>query len=1125
MHRVSLRVVLFACLLLVVFSFQAFAQEATIVGTATDPSGGAVPNVSITITNTQTNQVTKVTTNNEGQFTAPSLQIGRYTVRAEVAGFKKAERTDLALAVGDRARVDFKMEIGTSEQSVTVEASPVAVQSESGEVSDVINGTQLSQLATNGRTLYSLAIMTAGASSNMADYQSATPVGGDATVSFNGLRTSHNIYLIDGGEDLDRGGAGTISVMPSMDSIQEFRQLTSNYSAEYGLSSGGTMTMAFKSGSKDFHASGWEFLRNEDLDANSYFFNQAGTPKALNRLNTYGFNVGGPVFIPNVYNTKKDKTFFFYNMEWRKLEQGGALNTVVPVTSSYGGNLGSTAIHVPLASQLSAAQIARFAAAGLSPGQAFPNNTIPASLLDPNAQILLKAGIFPAPTSGTAFSGGNNAPTNVREEIIRIDHHFNDKFWLFGHWVDESILQTYGTSMWSGDNVPTAGNTFGNPSYSGVIHSIYTVSPSVLNEVAFNYNGNRIAILPTGVVAQPSGLTIPRLFTGPNADNRIPSISLAGATGTNYTTNWMPWNNKADDYQIRDDLSWTKGAHQFKFGASWALYKKIQDLFANTEGGFSFNGQYTGNDFADFLLGYAQNYSEAGVKDSGHWDNKSYVIYAQDNWKVSPKLTLNLGLRWDGIPHTYEENNRQSNFNPALYNPANAAVILPSGNISPSSPGLGTSPNSILAGSQFYLNGIGLAGQNGTPDGLVKNHWAAFAPRVGFAYDIEGKGKTVIRGGFGIMYERVQGNDVYNAGTNVPYSAQVSFNNVSLSNPNLSLLTGQTLVAPITVASITGLSTNDYKAPASYQFSFGVQRELAKNSVLSVSYVGNQNRHQNDYREINLPSPSQLPALINGTVSYNTVLSYPGFNSIKMSENATNSHYNGLQVNFHSQLSKSLTLQAVYTLSKAWDPVGQGGNAQDLQNVSDPYNRAYDNGPSPLDRRHIAILNFIYELPFFQTKSTGSILKSTMGGWEISAIGTMETGMPLNISLGGAQGSNGLANSTNRPDMNGSVSTPHTLLDWFSPSAFSLPALGAWGNFPARSIYGPGRDNWNISLFKAFNFSEARGSRLEIRLETFNTFNHTQYDAVSTAFTDSRFGQVTSTYNPRNVQLGVKLMF
>jgi len=673
--------------------------------------------------------------------------------------------------------------------------------------------------------------------------------------------------------------------------------------------------------------------------------------------------------------------------------------------------------------------------------------------------------------------------------------------------------------------VPTASNTFSNPSYSGVIHAIYTVSPTVLNEVAFNYNGNRIAILPKGIVSQPAGLSIPRLFTGPNVDNRIASISLSGTTGTNYTTNWMPWNNKADDYQIRDDFSWTKGTHQLKFGASWAIYKKIQDLFANTEGGFSFNGSYTGNDFADFLLGYANNYQEAGVKDSGHWDNQSWALYAQDNWKVNRRLTLNLGLRWDGIPHTYDEVNRQSNFYPNLYNPANAAIILPGGNISPSSPGLGTSPNPILKGYQFYLNGIGLAGQNGIPAGLVQNHWGTVGPRVGFAYDLTGQGKTVIRGGFGVMYERIQGNDVYNAGTNVPYSAQVSFNNVSLSNPNVSLLTGQTLVAPITVASITGLANTDYKAPVSYQFSIGVQHELGKGSVVSVSYVGNTNRHQNDYRETNLPNPSQLPALIQGTVSYNTVVQYLGFNSIKMSENALNSHYNSLQVNYHGQIRNNLTLQAVYTYSKAWDPLSQGGGASDLQNVSNPYNRAYDNGPSPLDRRNVAIVNFIYQLPFFHGQNTSPLLKSTLGGWEVSGIGTLESGLPLNINLGGPQGSNGLANATNRPNVNGSISEPHTLLSWFSPSAFSLPALGAWGNFPARSIYGPGRDNWNVSLFKSFNFIESRGTRLEFRLETFNTFNHTQFQNVSTSFTDSRFGQVTSTYLPRNVQLGVKLLF
>jgi len=1124
-YRISLRTVFFAVALLGVFTFQAFGQQATIVGTVTDPSGAAVPNVTISITNTQTNQVSTSSTNSEGQYVAPGLQIGRYAVRAEISGFKKADRTDIVLKVEDRVRVDFKMEIGTALESVTVEASPVAVQSESGEISDVITGAQLSQLATNGRSLYSLAIMTAGASSNMADYQSATPVGGDANVSFNGLRMSHNIYLIDGGENLDRGGAGNISVMPSIDAIAEFRQLTSNYSAEFGLSSGGTMTMAFKSGAKDFHGAAWEFLRNEDLDANSFFFNQAGTPKALNRLNTYGFNLGGPVFIPKVYNAKKEKTFFFYNMEWRKLKQGGSLNTVVPLLSTYGGNLGATAIHVPNANQLSAAQIARFASVGLSPGQAFPNNTIPPSLLDPNAQLLLKQGIFPGPTSGSAFSGGNNAPTNVREEIVRIDHHVNDKFWIFGHWVDEAISQTFGTSMWSGDNVPTASNTFGNPSYSGVVHAIYTVSPSVLNEVAFNYNGNRINIIPSGIVARPPGLTIPRLFTGENALDRNPSIQLSGSTGTNYTLNWMPWVNKADDYQVRDDLSWTKGAHQLKFGASWAIYKKVQDVFANTQGGFSFNGQYSGNDFADFLLGYSNNYSEAGVKDFGRWDNQSWALYVQDNWKVNPRLTVNLGLRWDSIPHTYEENNRQSNFYPELYDRSKAAVILPSGDISPNSPGLGTSPNSILAGYKFYLNGIGLAGQNGIPTGLVKNYSSNIAPRVGFAFDVDGKGKTVIRGGFGVMYERIQGNDVYNGGTNVPFSAQVNFNNVSLSNPKVSLLTGQTLVSPITVADLTGLANTDYKAPASYQFSIGVQRELARSSVLSVSYVGNQNRHQNDYRDINLPNPSQLPALIQGTVSYNTVLAYPGFRGIKMSENAMNSHYNSLQVNFHSRPSRDLTLQAVYTLSKAWDPINQGGGAGDLQTVSNPYDRSYDNGPSPLDRRNVAIVNFIYQLPVFRGSNTNTVLKSTLGGWEVSGIGTMESGLPLNINLGGAQGSNGLANATNRPDVKGSIAEPHTLLSWFGPSAFSQPALGAWGNFPARSIYGPGRHNWNLSLFKSFTFSEARGSRLELRLETFNTFNHTQFQNVSSTFSDSRFGQVTSAYNPRNVQLGVKLLF
>lgn len=1154
MQKVSLRVIFLMCALLGAFAFQAFAQEATIVGTVTDASSAAVPNVAITVTHVETNQVSHFATNAEGQFVAPALQIGHYTVVADIAGFKKAERKDIVLTVGDRVRVDLTLEVGSEKESVTVEATPVAVQTETGEVSDTIAGSQVTQLAVNGRSIYGLTALVAGASSNMPDVNTPTAVGGNGVVSYNGNRNEHNIYMIDGGEDLDRGGAGTISVMPSIDSISEFRTLTSNYSADFGLSSAATFTMVFKSGTKDFHAAAWEFVRNEDLDANTFFNNSAGVARNLDRYNVYGFNIGGPVYIPKAYNTDKNKTFFFYNMEWRKLVSSGGLNTTVPPTSEYSGNFAAP-VATPYVCQVSPAIQATFATAGATlsgctNGQPdaskkayFVGNKIPTSLLDPNAQALLKAGIFPAPNNGGQFVGGGVAPTNVREEIVRIDHHFTDKFWVFGHWVDDSIAQTYATTMWSGDNVPSAGNTFGNPSYSGVIHTIYSISPTLLNEFAFNYNGNRINILPNATALsvlnrKTDGVNIPLLFPNTtNLDDRIPAIQL-GQLGTDYTTNWIPWTNKADDYQIRDDFSWTKGAHQLKFGASWAIYKKIQTYFANTEGGYTFSGGYTGNDMADFLLGLAGSYSEDGYQGDGHWDNQSWSLYAQDNWKASKRLTLNLGLRWDGIPHTYEESNQQSGFYPNLYNPANAATLC--GNvICPNSPGLGTSPLSALSGIQLYLNGIGVAGQNGIPRGLVQSSWANFGPRVGFAYDLSGTGKTVIRGGFGIMYERIQGNDQYNGATNPPFGATVNLSNVTLSNPGVSVLTGQTAGLPIPIVSITANNQYDYKPPVSAQYNLGVQRQLARDSVLSVAYVGSQTRHQSEYTDINVPNPSLLPQLLNHTLTYTNALPYQGFNGIKMANDDENGHYDALQITLHSQVRHDLTLEAAYTLSKSIDPVNENQNAQDLQTISDPYNRNYDYGPSPLDRRQVLVTNFVYDLPFLRGGSGTKMLHDTLGGWQVSGIITAETGLPLYMTLGGNQGSNGLANGTNRPDVNGAVSYPHSLTQWFNPAAFSEPTPGAWGNLGKDSVYGPGRDNWNIALFKNFTFSESRGSRLEIRVESFNTFNHTQWNGIGNTFANGtynsttgaynpgsgQFGQVTSTYNPRNIQLGVKLLF
>ena len=1140
-------------MLLVGLPFYAFAQQGTIVGTVTDPSGSVIPNVTITATHAGTGRSISTKTTEAGQYLLPDLQIGEYNLKADASGFNVAEKSGVVLNVGDRARVDFQMKMGATHETITVEANAVRVQSETGEVSDVITGQQVTQLATNGRSMYTLSALTPGASSLQGDFQTPTSAGGDANVSFNGLREGHNIYLIDGGEDDDRGGGGGSSVMPSIDAIAEFRALTSNYSAEYGLSSAATITSVIRSGGKQFHAGAWWFGRNDALDARNYF-NRAPASVAELRFNTYGFNASGQVPI-----WKDHPTFFFYNMEWRSLIAGQTLNQTVPLANTYGGDFSGSAVtpHTPCAGQLSANLAAQFTAAGqtlstcdatgkVTTAVPFTGNAIPASLLSPNAQALLNAGIFPKPTSGAQFQGGNNSPTNVREEIARIDHQFTDKFSIFGHWISEQVSQGYGTTQWSGDNVPTIGNTFGNPSYSAVIHTTNSISPTLLNEASFNYNGNRINIIPNGLVSAPQDFTFNRVFGGPNVLNRIPTINLSQATGSQYSANWTPWVNVADDYQFRDDVSWTRGGHQFKFGGSWALYKKVQDLFASTQGNFGFNGFYTGNDFADFLLGYANSYSEDAVKDNGHWNNVSYAAYFQDNWRVSNRLTLNLGLRWDGVPHTYEANHRTSNFYPNLYNPALAATFNPDGTISGPSGALGTSPNPILQGVQFYVNGIGRDGLNGIPKGLVDNHWAAFGPRVGFAYDLTGAGKTVLRGGFGTMYERIQGNDMYNAGTNVPFSASAGFSNVLLSNPKTNIQSGQTLSVPIVASSLTGIARDNYDLPVSYQYSFGVQQSLGSNSILSVAYVGNQNRHQNDWREINLPAQSALPGLVaNGGAGYNQALPFLGFRSLRLAQNEANSHYNSLQVELHARVRHDLTVQTAYTYAKAIDPTVGGGNSFDLDNVSNPYvGWKFDNGPSIFDRTHVAFVNFIYDLPVFRNSSNG-ILKSTLGGWQVSGIVTMESGAPINITYGGNSVTSIIpnlsgGNSGVRPDLTGPIKYTKQYVQqsdgtfayqWFDPSSFTAPAAGTWGDLGHDALRGPGRDNWNLALFKSFVFSESRGSRLELRAESFNTWNHTQFKGdvqnggISTSLGSGNFGTVTNAYDPRVFQLGIKLFY
>ncbi|HTM36007.1 MAG TPA: carboxypeptidase regulatory-like domain-containing protein [Terriglobales bacterium] len=1141
--RVSWRFIALAAIALLFASLQAFAQEATLVGTVTDPTGAVVANARVTATNTETGVARTITTSQDGQYVLPGLHIGHYDVKVEASGLKIAEQKGLLLQVGDRARADFAMQVGAATESVTVEAASVRVQTETGEQSNLITGKQLENLAVNGTSLFQLAALAPGASNDITNYKDV-PVGGDTSVSFNGQRTAHNVFMVDGGENYDRGCGGCVTTAPSSESMAEFRQLTSNYSADYGLSSAGTVTMVIKSGSNKFHGSAWENNRNDAFDARNFFFPAPNKKQEL-RMNIFGFNIGGPVI--------KNKTFFFYNMEWRRYIDGGSSNQTVPDTATYGGNFSSVAapLRVPTAAQVAPAVLfagcGGVAPAGVVQGGNFPGNVIPSCMINPNATALLGTGFLPAPTTNIAngvgnFVGGANTPTNLKEEIVRIDHHFNDKFSVFGHFIAEQIAQGYNTAQWSGDNLPTVGDTFNNPAYSYVIHATHTITPTVLNEVAFNYNGNRINIIPyaaTGMksLALPSSYdaTNSRLFTGPNPMTRIPNIDLGNPYGANFEISSWPWVNAANGYQVRDDLSWTKGAHQLKFGGSWSLYKKKQQLFGTTQGAFGFAGDsgstqngFTGNAFADFLLGTANSYSELAVQDVRTWPNVSWGAYVQDDWRATNRLTLNLGLRWDGIPHAYEVNNLMGNFYPSLYDPSKAAIMLPNGTIDPASPGLGTSPNSVLAGVPLYLNGIGLEGKGGVPKGLVNNHWATFGPRFGFAYDLTGSGKTVVRGGFSIMYERIQGNDMYNAGPNIPFSLNVGTNAVELQNPNIKLATGTAPPLPINAANITGLALNNYKPTASTQYSAGVQHSFGPKTVLSVSYVGNMNRHLNDYRETNLPSLSDLAVIDapGSSLQWQSAssLPYKGFRSLSLAQNEATGHYNSLQVDLNSQATRDLQLRAYYTLSRSIDP-STGGSGQDLNAVTNPYvGWRYDLGPSLFDRTHNFSANFIYSIPVLRNSSS-RMLKSTLGGWQVSGIVTIESGLPINVN----GGSSVVVGNGNRPDLTGKISYMHKVLpgnekiQYFDPTAFTATAPGVWGNLGHNALRGPGRDNWNLSVFKTFAITEASG--FQLRLETFNTFNHTQFQGVSTGLGDSRFGQFTSAYPARIVQLSGKVYF
>jgi hypothetical protein len=1130
-------------------------DNATITGFVTDASGALIPNAAITLTNPATGQARETVSNSSGSYRFANVGIGTYTLAVVGAGFQKYSKTGLVVNVAQTLEADVVLAVGNQTQTVTVEANALQVQTESSEVSTLINGDQVSQLATNGRNITSLAALGLGVSNNLPPFSGVNALTSANGISFNGTRTTHNIYMIDGGEQNDRGCGGCFMNLPSQDAIAQFQTLDSNYQPDYGIGSGGTILMVMKSGTHNYHGEVYYFNRNTAYNANDYFLNASGNPRPKFQLNLPGGNIGGPLWIPHVYNENRSRTFFFWNEEWRRLIQGSSPSVTNAILDSNfptaGAPLAYTAVNEPATNTVcnagvqapcvpktaDPAKLALYALDGLTPGNNFPGGIIPANLIDQNAVLQLNAGTFPKPNfnNGTQYIASIPQPTNVREDIVRVDHAINSKFQLMGHYLHDTLAQNYFPPLWGDSSYPTVGTAMNNPSYSAVIKLTQTYSPNLLNETAFNYSGNKITLTPLpgpngGQFVQPSGWNATSFFPLANNElSRMPEVQLQGSPiNVTWSPSYYPWKNGYEGFQYRDDLSWTKGRHQFKFGGGWLHTYKNQQLQYNTNGIITFNSSnFSGDSYVNFLLGTATNYSQLEFLYGKHWVNNNYNGYANDNWHITPKVVLNIGIRYDGLPHAFERYDKFSNFVPADYDYSLGNPVQPDGTLDPAS--LSTFPSTGT--EQFYLNGIREAGVNGFPRGNVENRYYTWQPRLGFAWDLTGNGKTVVRAGVGWFYERVQGNDVYNAALNPPFAYIPSANNVYFSNPNTSALTGQTTLNSFP-SNLTNIKYN-YPPPGTANFSLGFQREIAPSVVFVIQGVGSRGYDQNNDRQINtLPlvdannSYATRELVAAGKINPNGYRIYPGFAAINQEENETNFNYNSLQTGIRIENRHGLTTQVAYTWGHNLSIV-----SNDLNGLSNPFNARYDYGSDTgFDRRNIFNVSYVYQLPFFN-KSENIAARTILGGWTISGVTIAESGVPIPAIYTGPD-ILGLTAGTNRPDQVSNISYTKKFSQWFNTSAFADP-VAPWnggpnqgfGNARKDAVVGPGIQNWNLSLLKSIPLTSHEGPRFELRFESFNTFNHTNPQGVDMNSHDSNFGVVTSDYGPRTLQLGGKFQF
>lgn len=1124
---------------------------ASLSGTILDPSGSAIPGTEVTITNQSTGSVQTARSNETGLFVFSSVLPATYTLQLNVTGFRPLQMRDIALTANERRSLgEIRLDVGQVQERVEVSAEVTPIQTTSSERAGLVSGSQMMNTAIKGRDFVALLATLPGiVDLNYAsrEISKGTANGG---VHINGGRDTAINFALDGVQDEDTGSNSGSHNQPNMDAVAEVKVLTSNYQAEYGRNSGGTINVITKSGTQDFHGSGFWYYRHETLNANNFFSNRTGTAKPPYRINNGGYSIGGPAYVPRKFNPGKDKLFFFFSQEFVRRQNFLATQFVTTPTAleragDYSQTFDLNGALIKIKDPLT--------------GNAFPDNIIPKSRLNPLGQAILN--FFPLPNYVEAdpklryarnYVSNLSGPFSRRQDLVRVDYNFSPTLRAYFRGIRDDDNETWPYGNWTAGSVNyDLTNTYRPQRGRGAFLSITKIiSAASVNEftTAATTRGQSFNPVDLDKVSRKRMGNIGQWYPQQNELGAIPNISFGGVQNPiNPSLGNIPYTNENPVFTFIDSFTKVTGAHTLKFGIYIERQRKDCVGQTNPRGAFAFgrdsnNPFDTNYAFSNALLGYFQSYSEASGRPYALWRYTQVEGYAQDSWKVSRRLTLDFGLRLYNIPGANDQRYTITTFNPSRYDPKTAAVMIQPGRDSKGSR-VGVDPRTgniypvpyiglFVPGSGNYAPGMVVGGKDGTPGGLYDVPLVNFGPRFGFAFDPQGNGKTAIRGGFGMLYDRVQGNIYVNTAGQPPVAYTPSLYYGTLDT----FLQSQGAVGP--QGSVNAPQVGVQTPPSVMSYSLGVQRELGFGTVLDIAYVGTQGRHLLFAYNINpIPmyahfNPANTDPTTGAPLPDNFLRPYLGMGNVNVYAFGASSNYNSLQVAVNRRMSHGIQYGIAYTHSKSL-----GIASSDFQGASAyfPF-RQRNYGSLNWDFPHVLVINYIWDLPNPGKRWNVKPLGWFLDNWQVSGINMFQTGAPFTPGFSTTD-STDLTGSSEGARINviGDPTLPkgeRTFARNFKTEMFARPAVRDFGNAGIGVLRGPGINNWDISVSKRFPLG-AESRYIQFRSEFYNAFNHTQFSSIdSTARFDptgkqvnANFGAYSAARDPRRIQLSLRIMF